>query len=259
MDFPNAERVIYDKNPLVEVVCQFRFPRILALDERIPAEFQELLGPEYPFVETREVVQFNLGATSDISPSKRVHYDFITEDRAYTITLCSEFLAISTQSYTRWEYFLGHVTRSLQALTKTYSVPLFTRVGLRYVDVISKKALGLENAKWTELIRASALGLLAEDEVPLDDVLELSSGTALQLTEGGKATIRTTLGRMPNTGDEVVFVIDGDFFEEVPVKGEDDAIRVCARFNSATGRAFRWLIRDRLHDALGPRKPEIAS
>jgi hypothetical protein len=40
MEFPEAERVIYSRNPLAEVACQLRFPRILALDERIPADFQ---------------------------------------------------------------------------------------------------------------------------------------------------------------------------------------------------------------------------
>ena len=37
MKFPDVERVIYQKNPLVEVVCQCVFSRIFAIDERVPA------------------------------------------------------------------------------------------------------------------------------------------------------------------------------------------------------------------------------
>jgi len=50
MKFPEVERVIYQKNPLVEVVCQCMFPRILAIDEGIPATFQQKLGCDEFFV-----------------------------------------------------------------------------------------------------------------------------------------------------------------------------------------------------------------
>lgn len=256
MEFPEAERVIYSKNPLAEVACQIRYPRILALDERIPAEFQSKLGKSYPFVETREVVQFGIALNSDFTPSKRVHYEFTTEDRAYTITLSSEHISIATRKYERWETFSYHINSALEALTQSYSVPLFTRVGLRYVDIISRSRLGLEHARWGNLIRTSALGLLSEDEMPISSVAELSLATLVSLDGGGKATIRTGLGKTEDTSDETVFIVDSDFFEENALKGAADAIAVCTRFNRSAGRAFRWIIRDELHNALGPQSPD---
>src|SRR5437868_11791362 len=47
MDFPAVERIVFENNPLTEVICQLRFPRVLVIDERLPAEFQEQLGAEY--------------------------------------------------------------------------------------------------------------------------------------------------------------------------------------------------------------------
>lgn len=253
MDFPEVDRVIYDNNPLAEVACEIRFPRILALDERIPVEFQEIIGADYPFVDTREIAQFTFGPVGDIAPVKRLQYDFITEDRQYTITLSSESITVATQNYQRWENFISHLKTALAALNKSYSLPLFTRVGLRYIDIISRANLGLEGEMWSELIKASALGLLSEKDIPIKDVIELSAATVLRLEQGGKATIRTALGKSEKTGDETIFVVDSDFFEEHPVKGIDDAIKICTRFNKSAGRAFRWIIHDRLHDALGPR------
>ena len=37
---PEAEWVIYETNPLHEVICQVRFPRILKLETETPIEFQ---------------------------------------------------------------------------------------------------------------------------------------------------------------------------------------------------------------------------
>lgn len=255
MEFPEAERVIYSRNPLAEVACQLRFPRILALDERIPAEFQAALGAQYPFVDTREVVQFSFQFGGE-APVKRVHYEFSTEDRGYTVTLSSEFIAVTTRSYTRWEEFSRHLVRALEALLSSYAVSIFTRVGLRYVDVISRSKLDLDGVRWSELIRRSALGLLAEDEVPIDSVMELSAATVVKLDAGGKATIRTALGQTEATGPENVFIVDSDFFQDEPVRGSNDAVALCAGFNRSAGRAFRWIIHDRLHDALDPRSPE---
>jgi hypothetical protein len=47
--FPAAERVIYDVNPLEEVICQLRFPPILKIDEATLADFQECVRNSYPF------------------------------------------------------------------------------------------------------------------------------------------------------------------------------------------------------------------
>lgn len=255
MDFPDAKRVIYQRNPLVEVVCQLRFPRQLSLAERLPAEFQEKLGPDYPFVELREILQFSL-STEETPPSKFTHYDFLPEDRSIRVTLTSEFLAVSTDRYERWELFEEHVQAALRALLETYSIPFFSRIGLRYVDVISREALEIPDTRWSDLIRHSALGLLAEDEMPVEDVVELTAATVVDLSEGGKATLRTALGKHERTGDETVFIIDGDFFvNEARIKGANDAIAICRRFNKVSGRAFRWLIRDELDQRLDPQDP----
>lgn len=253
MQFPKTDRVIYEKNPLAEVVCQLRFPRILAVDDRIPAHFQIILGENYPFVETKDVFQFNLGESSQM---RRTHYDFSTSDKRYTVSLSSDSISISTNKYERWENFSSHIKHAVACLLKVYSVPIFTRVGLRYIDVISRKALSLESERWSELIQSSALGLLHENAVPIDDVIELNHTYIFKLGDIDKVMLRTGLGKTEKTGDEVIFVVDGDFFRDEPVKGLNDALSVLVDFNKSAGWAFRWIIHKRLHDALGPRPAE---
>ena len=255
MKFPEVERVIYEKNPLAEVVCQCMFPRVLAIDEGIPATFQREMGPNYPFVETREVVSFSMNLPGELSPAKRVHYLFSTEDRRFTVALSSEFIAISTSNYKQWAEFKTHIEAALEALAGSYAVPIFTRIGLRYIDVVSKEDLGLGDCLWKDLFRSSALGLFGEDDIKAEALLEMTSVTALALDDVGKAQIRTSFSRSLEGRKNLSFTIDSDFFEENPVKGTGDAIRVLSEFNKDAGRAFRWFITERLHDALGPVVP----
>lgn len=255
MEFPATDRVIYENNPLSEVVFQVRFPRILAIDERLPAEFQTMLGADYPFVETREVVNLPVEMAGDIAAFRRTHYDFVTEARDYTVTLCSEFLAITTRNYERWENFLKHIECAMAALENSYAIPMFIRVGLRYVDQISRKSLALEDVRWSELVKKTALGIVSDDDVPIDAVLEFQNAIVLALPASDKALIRTGFGKSDPTGEEVIFFVDSDFFSDRIIKGKQDAINACRAFNKQAGYAFRWFITDRLHHALGPRQP----
>ena len=43
--FSASERVLYGKRQLIEVICQLRFPTILSISAKEPAEFQEPSAP----------------------------------------------------------------------------------------------------------------------------------------------------------------------------------------------------------------------
>ncbi|GDX40579.1 hypothetical protein LBMAG21_08710 [Armatimonadota bacterium] len=52
MPFPQTNRGIYAKNPLVEVVCQLRFPPILSINQSNLADFQSHIRDVYPLYST---------------------------------------------------------------------------------------------------------------------------------------------------------------------------------------------------------------
>ncbi len=45
--FSASERVLYGKRQLIEVICQLRFPTILSISAKEPAEFQEAIRAEF--------------------------------------------------------------------------------------------------------------------------------------------------------------------------------------------------------------------
>ena len=46
--FLDCDRCLYEKNQLVEVICQLRFPTILSISAKEPVEFQEAIRADYP-------------------------------------------------------------------------------------------------------------------------------------------------------------------------------------------------------------------
>ena len=60
MPIPHRDRVIYGRNPLQEVVCQIRFPRLLDIDAEVPARFQSAIAEDYPLLAVRSVFQLTV-------------------------------------------------------------------------------------------------------------------------------------------------------------------------------------------------------
>lgn len=256
--FPEAPRVIYRRNPLIEVICQVRFPPILRIDAEPPAAFQERVRRKYPLFRERspdKLVELPPWTPRDlvepllrsIGPSLPKTYDFVSADETWRISLTREFLALTTNKYRRWEEFRERLSDSLAVLQEMYEPAFFTRVGLRYQDLIKRSALGLQDKSWGALLRPRIAGLLAEGE-PEGAVREALSQVLLEFPGGaGKLRLRHGLAR---DGEEC-YLIDSDFFQDVKTE-IDDALGKLDWFNQQARRFFRWCITDELHRALGP-------
>lgn len=255
MEFPDRKRVIFANNPLSEVVFQVRFPRILAIDDRLPADFQQLIAHKFPLVESHEGIQLPFAPSTDITSLRRVFYHFSTEEGETKVTLCSDFLAVTTYSYERWEKFREAICCAIDALTDSYTVQFFIRTGLRYVDHISKRRLGLEDFLWSDLVKQTALGIVAEDEIPMADMVEAQNAIVLQLPNQARVAIRTGFSNVEDSVDEKIFVVDSDFYTEEVIRGKNDVVDRCITFNRYAGHAFRWFISERLEQALEPKEP----
>ncbi len=73
MPFPSANRVIFKRNPLKEVICQLRFPPILKIDSEIPANFQDLIRNEFPkYKETGEQREIPIPNPDELEPKRNI-------------------------------------------------------------------------------------------------------------------------------------------------------------------------------------------
>jgi uncharacterized protein (TIGR04255 family) len=81
------------------------------------------------------------------------------------VNLTNSFIALATPAYSKWEDFAAKLDLVLSKFIPIYQPAYFERVGLRFINVISRKALDLEGVPFRELIQPAYLGLLAEEDV----------------------------------------------------------------------------------------------
>lgn len=261
MLFPESQRVIYANNPLVEVVCQLRFPPILRIDAELPAAFQDLIRNEYPhFKESRvtelrvdlppEVVQLSGGAIPPTLRAGKVAYDFISADKQWKVGLTRDFIALSTEKYERWEDFKQHLAAPLAAFIKVYAPQPFLRVGLRYRDVIRRSRLGLSHVPWAELLQPHVAGELAAPGVA-EHIIGVAKQIHFRLPDSeGEAVMQHGFVEHPDE-EEICYLSDIDFSTSTPTE-VNDVIPKLDAFNQEARRFFHWFITDRLDRALGP-------
>lgn len=258
--FPDSPRVIFTKNPLVEVICQVRFGRLLRIDSELPVAFQEALRADYP--ELRETKSARLpeplAGVVGIQPNTvTTTFEFLDREAIWKVGLTSTFLALSTMQYTRWEHFKRRLKLALDTLTAVYGVSRYTRVGLRYRDLISRSHVGMKDARWTELIRPELLGELANEE--FERALKHASRQLVLSLDYPGALVRLSHGLVEVEDDrgnvEDCYLVDADFHTERETE-RADAEECLDRFNEESGRLFRWCITRSLHDALGPMDPK---
>ena len=221
MPFPEAPRVIYAHNPLVEVLCQFRFPSNLSIETDLPSEFQKSIRDQYPLYTEKLELQLkvpdglNAGPvvtipTSAIQSIQRKNHEFFSADGQWKINLTRDFIAFSTLTYTRWEDFKSHFVGAYELFTSLYNPPFLTRIGLRYRDIIVRSKLGLENTAWTELLNPHILGIMSSSDVQ-ENVLDINHVTEIQLKDGSsKVRIIDGLVKDVDTNEQC-YSIDCDF------------------------------------------------
>lgn len=262
MTFPESPRVIYNRNPLVEVICQLRFPTILQVSAQPPAAFQEAIRHLYPVLE--EKTQNPLAAFSAQLPNQVLNflhqglasppriYEFASADGSWRVSLTQDALALTAFDYKRWEDFKRMFKPAIDALLACYRPAFYSRIGLRYVDLIRRSALGLTERSWHELVKPHVLGILGTD---LSARVQMVSGEAvLDLEKVGQVRLRHGLRREAQQGlsaPEDCYVIDADFFVEARTETQHVDPSLDA-LNQQSGRLFRWCIQPLLHDCMDP-------
>lgn len=257
MTFPASERVIYEKNPLAQVICQLRFPPILRISTELPAAFQERVRSQFPMLRTRDQSQLaslvqQVGLPQQLLSAiprlgQAAVYDFDTRQPGWRLTLSQEALALTATNYQRWEDFKAHLLEGHTALKEVYDPNFYVRVGLRYLNVIRRSEIGLDpSTPWEDLLQPHVLGALATELAP--QVRQSVHEVLFNVDERISVRLRHGLLVVDN---EEAYEIDADFFSDSQTE-TDDAEKTLDALNHESGRLFRWCIRTKLHDAMAP-------
>lgn len=258
------QRVIYEKNPLIEVIIQYRFPKILSLNTKDPIDFQDAIRDEYPIyqlaLENQQEISIAINQNDGVAPVPSIvqnqlvrNHSFISSDGTYKINLTNEFLSISTLSYHRWEEMLSHFAKPLEMFERIYKPPFYERIGLRYIDAFSRNELNLTDSPWKSLITAAWLGAFAS----IDEERVINSGLDVEYfldQRNARARIHAGLGTI-NNSPERVFIVDSDFMKIEMIK-TDNGYSVLEYLHDNAKEFISKVITEKLHLAMKPEKAE---
>jgi len=256
LNFPSKPDVQLDNAPLVEVICQVRFPLILRITSEDPAEFHERIRNEFPFLELEHgFVIRALGPGVPGGPTAEPQsktYRFRTADAQTTASLAADFYALSTKRYTHWEAFAEYLRLVSETVHGIYKPAYATRIGLRYINRLTPANTGCRTFVDLQLMLRPELTAHSRSDA-WNDVTEMRSRLVLA-DDGAKLTLGAAYGE---ENGEPFFLLDFDYFEEGQL-GLENLLDRCTRYNDVIYRAFRWCVRDDKLEVFKPRAKEKA-
>ena len=246
----------YEKTLAHEVICQLRFPTILTINNVEPADFQERIREDFPQYARKQDVLPPKVVNGKPEPQPPVpNYHFLSQDGRWKLNLTKDFIALSTLSYPGWGEFARMLDKPLAAFIQLYKPAYFQRVGLRYLNLISRTALGLEDTPWRQLIAPAYLGVLAEADINEDKILSCGYDVQMKLDSSCAAKIHAGTGRLkvnnPNVPQdtEIKFILDMD----LSMGGSTPCGLAAAALETLHGhsaRVFEGAVTDTLRDAM---------
>lgn len=254
MLFSTNERYTYTASPLIETICQIRFPTILSIGSITPSQFQEGVRDEFPRYVAKEEPQpprVVNGKLEQVPPI--TNYNFISTDGLWKINLTQNFIALSTLRYGHWEEFAQKLDKLLALFIQIYQPAFFERIGLRYVNAISRNRLGLQNELWDDLINAPFIGILSEPDVDETKASKCALDVELDLGNSRHLKLHAGPGLLGNgkQDPEPKFILDNDFSvveKEIPLQRIAEELSV---LHDYAVRIFNAEITRELHEAMG--------
>ena len=263
MLFSDHPRTHYRAAPVHEVICQLRFPPILTINTTEPADFQEAIRAEFPqYARRQDAAPPRITGLGGPNPKVEqqppvINHNFLSADSRWKLNVTRDFTALSTLTSPRWEHFARQLDKPLAAFIRLYKPAYFQRVGLRYVNLISRARLGLENRSWTELIAPAYTGPMREEDASEDRFLSCGSDLIVKLDSSCQAKIHAGIGKIKNNtpgapqDPEVKFVFDMDLF----MAGNTPCTLAAAALETLhghAGRLFEGAVTDTLRSAMDP-------
>lgn len=223
--FGELDEAPLDRSPIVSVVWQLRFEEhpALAAPETV-LRFQELLGgPDQFAIIPMPKIQVAVQATGPAvgnAPQSAVGaagggWRLSGTDGSWQVSADSASLAVETTRYGTWEKdFSPRLRQVLEALQKIGTPVLESRLGLRYVNVVTGSAVGRPPmsaaGELSGLVAPWLLGPLNEPQVQ-DSVLANQGRAVLSFDQ---ASAILNYGVISTETRELGFIIDIDAFRE---------------------------------------------
>jgi len=133
----------YNNPPIIEAVCEFRFPKDCKWDLTVPGLIYEKIRDIFHHKEQR------ISQNVEITQSKKeLHHQLITQEIVLFLNDSKKiFVQVGTRlitinclaPYPSWERYKPQIDKVFNALKKTVEIDKLERIGLRYINKINVK------------------------------------------------------------------------------------------------------------------------
>jgi uncharacterized protein (TIGR04255 family) len=238
LSVPAASPAHYSKNFIRLAVCELRFPTLFELEgERPPVALSKAIRKEYPTHELLKNVNLNPGGVVQANA-----HAFRSRKARWTVTVRAAALSLETTEYDTFPEFEKRLSFVIAAATSTIDSDFFTRVGLRYVNVLPVND-PREVGAWVNpaLVAALGDGILGDVE---EHWLRVRGPTSL-----GGYLFQHGLNTSPQVGG-CEYILDFDFYREDV--GVSEAVGVVRRLHELEFAMFDWSLGPKAKEYLGP-------
>lgn len=251
-DAEPVEEVYLPRAPLVQVVAQVRFPKLLSLatDAGI-APLQNELSGTFPVLHqdsTTAVLITAEGVTAQ--PQTESVWRLQTKDNDWQVSLGTTFISLDTTAYVSRSNFCERFQDVLAAFVRVVDPVVSERVGMRYVNRLDNPE---HLARLSDLVRAEILG---GEAVPLPDGVTLKHSVCESVFIRAESQLLARWGVLPPNvvldplivpTDRRAWVLDVDVFQGERLDFDVSYLTELVRsYADQSYRFFRWAVTDAL-------------
>lgn len=200
-NIPKVASVHYQRNFLEKVVCELRFPTLYGLERgKPPASLANALRKEFPDHAIIDGLNITAGAVG-----QDFGYSFANKKRKTSVSFRSSALSIETTAYRSFEDFMNCVLFVAEAAKEAIDSDFFTRLGLRYINVMPYERGGISDWINPALVSPLASGIFGDPGE--------YSGRIVVADEVGGFLFQHGIGKHADSG-KMKYLLDYDFWRE---------------------------------------------
>ena len=241
LDVPHIESVTYQNNFITNAVCELRFPTLLGFDETALINVRKKLKRDYPLFEMGQSI--SVGGPDGLN--KETHYYFYSKDRKWWVKFRSSAVTLETEDYKDFEDFSKRLEAVISASKDSIDTDFFTRVGLRYINLVPIKDNELSGWIRPELISSILTGALGTLRAIKSEVQGFIADGFYSFRHGLRINEK-------ETGDKSSYFLDFDYFDENVEVG--NAVDLVKKYNEVNFSFFQWCLAEKAVKELGPGK-----
>ena len=156
---PPPPEVHLPRSPLVNVLCQMRFPVVASLEQKdFIAPFQEAIRHQYPTLVRDQGIELSFTPQSG-GFTQKVIWRMVDKSQSRRVSVGDNFLSLEMSAYPGRTRFLDALNYVVEQLYATIQPDFVERIGLRYINRFMFRNL----VHLSEIVQPGVLGIVHED------------------------------------------------------------------------------------------------